>query len=152
MSIDPAQWQWFSQQQCFEVGDAAARPRVYFDIAEQFQMYVLSIYLEVDENVVGSNVIHIGKPAPTSLDDALEHLLAMDHLPVLGVLLVRLLRNRVLMETTARPVHVKARIDNYLTVLKHKVMVDLPHNVQERVARFKIERTASRVLPRTRRG
>jgi hypothetical protein len=152
MSIDTAQWQWFSKQQCFEVGDAAARPRVYFDIVEQFQMYVLSIYLEVDENVVGSNVVHVGKPAPAGLDEVLEDLLSMDHLPVLGVLLVRLLRNRDSMETAARPVHLRARIDNCLTVWKQKILVDLPHNVQERVERFKIERTASRVLPRTRRG
>jgi hypothetical protein len=152
MSIAPAQWQWFAKQQCFEVGDAAARPRVYFDIAEQFGMYVLSIYLEVDESVVGSNVVHVGKPAPDALDDLLEHLVAMDHLPVLGVLLVRLLRNRGTMQTTAVPVHVKARIENCLTIVKQRVLVDLPHNVQERVATFKIERSASRVLPRTRRG
>ena len=152
MSVDPTQWQWFSAQQCFEVGDAAARPRLYFDISEQFLAYVVSVYLEVDGHVVGSSVLQIGKERPMDLDVLLLHITAEDHPPVLVVLLARLLRNRNVMDTKPRPEHLRSRIDNYLTIAKRKVLVDLPHNFQQRLEMFKIERSATRVLPKSRRS
>jgi hypothetical protein len=153
IAVDPAQWQWFSRNQCFEVGDAAARPRVYFDLLEQFQTYVLTVYLEVDGEVVYSHVLHEGKhPFPANHDDLLLHLTKSDQLPLLMVLLTRLLRYRHAMATTALPDRGSARLSNYVTLLKQKVLIDLPHNFQERMEIFKIERNASRVLPKTRRS
>jgi hypothetical protein len=152
MSVDPAQWQWFAAQQCFEVGDAAARPRVYFDIEEQYATYVLSVYLEVDGNVAGSSILRVGKARPSDCDELLMHITAEDHPPILVVLLTRLLRNRNVMQTTPRPAHLRARIDSYLTIAKRKLLIDLPHNLQERLQLFKIERSATRVLPKSRRN
>lgn len=151
MSVDPAQWQWFAAQQCFEVGDAAARPRVYFDLEDRYASYLLAVYLEVDGHVVGSSILQVAKERPANHDELLAHLTEENQPPALVVLLAKLLRGRSAMQTKARPQHVRARMDNYMTILKQKVLVDLPHNVQERVAMFKVERNASRVLPKSKR-
>ena len=152
ISVEPAQWQWFSAQQCFEVGDASARPRVYFDVEGQYETYVLAVYLEVDGAIVSSNSLHMRRPQPVDHDQLLSHLLQMDQPPLSVVLIARLLRNRNVMETTSRPVHARVRLSNHITVLKQKILVDLPHNVQEKMTMFKMERNASRVQPRSRRG
>lgn len=152
LTVDPAQWQWFESKQCFEVGDAAARPRLYFDLQEQFVTYTLGVYLEVDGHIVNSQIITIGKEQPNDHDELLHHITDMDHPPLLLVLLARLLRNRHAMMTSARPANLRTHISNHLTVWKHKLIVDLPHNVQERLLMYKVERTAARVLPKSRRG
>ncbi|HVT13106.1 MAG TPA: hypothetical protein VHE55_12650 [Fimbriimonadaceae bacterium] len=152
MSVEPRQWQWFPAQQCFEVGDAAARPRVYFDVEQQYETYILSVYLEVDRAVAGSSVLRMSQHAPVDHDDLLMHITELDQPPVLVVLIAKLLRNRGLMANAARPDHLGTRLEKCLTVLKQKVLVDLPYNVQQRIEMFKIERNASRVIPRERRG
>lgn len=151
ISVDAAKWQWFSNKQCFEVGDATARPRVYFDIDEQYETYVLSIYLEVDRVIVGSNTLRIGKQRPADHDELLADIIAVDQPSLLVVLMVRLLRHRHAMSTAARPDHLRIRIENYATIMKRKITVDWPHNVQERLMMLRIERNASRVRPRSRR-
>lgn len=152
ISVDATQWQFFSREHCFEVGDAAARPRVYFDVQEQYGTYALTLFLEVDGETVGSSLIHVGKAAPLTHDDLLLHMLEIEQPPQLLVLFVRLLRHRSTMATEPRPEHVRAKLDNYMTVLKQKVLVDWPHNMQERFMIYRVERNASRVLPKARRG
>ena len=152
LSVGPAQWQWFSAQQCFEVGDASARPRVYFDVEGQYETYMLAIYLEVDRVIVSSSSLHIRRRQPSDHDELLRHLLQIDQPPLSVVLIARLLRNRNVMATASRPDHVGVKIGNHFTVLKQKILVDLPHNVQERMTMFKLERNASRVQPRSRRA
>ncbi|HWA82471.1 MAG TPA: hypothetical protein VG820_03495 [Fimbriimonadaceae bacterium] len=152
MSVEPRQWQWFPAQQCFEVGDAAARPRVYFDVEPQYETYILSVYLEVDRTIAGSAVLRMSQHSPVDHDDLLDHITELELPPVLVVLVTRLLRNRALMSSSARPDHFGVRVEKGLTVLKQKLLVDLPYNLQQRLEMFKIERNASRVRPRERRG
>lgn len=152
IAVDPDQWQWFAHRQCFEVGDAAARPRVYFDVDGQYERYILTAYLEVDGTIVGSNLLHVSKRPPADHDELLRHITEVDQPPLLVVLVARLIRNRSIMETAPRPDHLRVKIENYLTILKQKVLVDMPHNVQDRLMMLKIERNASRVRPKARRG
>jgi hypothetical protein len=151
IAVDTAEWQWFASQQCFEVGDAAARPRVYFDLEEQFQMYILTVYLEVDGDIASSTVLHVGREMPKSHEELLSHITSMEQAPFLLALLARLLRDRNSMATSRRPDHLPARVNNLLAIIKQKVLVDLPHNVQQRMTMYRVERNASRVVPKPKR-